>query len=67
MKGICKFVSKLLLLSIFINLIIMQGGILKAAEKSLPSGLNYDEISEAIENYYNEHEKTNCLIIFLRI
>lgn len=60
MKGIYKFVSKLLLLSIFINLIIMQGGTLKAAEKSLPSGLNYDEISEAIENYFNEHEKTNC-------
>lgn len=59
MKNLKGLFSKVLVLFMLIS-IISQNTMVKAAEKTLPSGLNYSELPRAIEDYVNEHSDTTC-------
>lgn len=59
MKNLKALFSKVLVFFMLIS-IISQITIVKAAAKTLPSGLNYSELTRKIEDYVNKHSDTTC-------
>lgn len=59
MKNLKALFSKVLVFFMLIS-IISQITIVKAAAKTLPSGLNYSELPRKIEDYVNKHSDTTC-------
>ena len=59
MKNLKGLFSKVLVFFMLIS-IISQITMVKAAAKTLPSGLNYSELPREIEDYVNKHSDTTC-------
>lgn len=60
MRIIKKLFRKSFFLILIFNLIFIQSHVIGASNKKLPSGLKYEDLPGAIENYVNENKETTC-------
>lgn len=60
MRTIKKLFRKSFFLILIFNLIFIQSHVIGASNKKLPSGLKYEDLPRAIENYVNENQETTC-------
>ena len=60
MRIIKKLFRKSFFLILIFNLIFIQSHVIGASNKKLPSGLKYEDLPRAIENYVNENKETTC-------
>lgn len=57
MRIIKKLFRKSFFLILIFNLIFSQSHVIGASNKKLPSGLKYEDLPRAIENYVNENKE----------